>query len=416
MVGLQVGRRVGPCPACNATRRGRADPRPPIGLRPDQRGWRCHACGAQGDGLDLAAWVVRGSRLRDLNNEGCRAVVGALGAYETGDMPIFSDIGFPPLPSSRPHLDGLKATWDGAHPVTSDEGAVNWLRGRGLDPERIVDLDLARALHAEPPRWARCLGLGWLQGWRLLLPAYDAEGVLRSLRGRWVSTSFPPENTKVVSPRGKLGQHPLRTRCQHRAAKVDLQNGEFRLLLPSRFRRGGLRGKLRPHPLRLGVGRCVPPLSYGHVMGHLRGERSSSRSGQHARRRPHGERPEGLIAQAIDRHHAAALAHVDHPSVQPVAGASLDALAARPANRSAEDAGRYRTPSGRRHSGGLGSDPGPKHGRPGGQPEGARGSGERRLLRSRREAPGQRKPGRNGQGVEPALAPLRVPTCLPRDT
>ncbi len=80
---------------------------------------------------------------------------------------------------------------------------MNWLRGRGLDPERIVDLDLARALHAEPPRWARCLGLGWLQGWRLLLPAYDAEGVLRSLRGRWVSTSFPPENTKVVSPRGK---------------------------------------------------------------------------------------------------------------------------------------------------------------------------------------------------------------------
>ncbi len=228
MVGLQVGRRgVGPCPACNATRRGRADPRPPIGLRPDQRGWRCHACGAQGDGLDLAAWVVRGSRLRDLNNEGCRAVVGALGAYETGDMPIFSDIGFPSLPSGRPHLDGLKATWDGAHPVTSDEGAVNWLRGRGLDPERIVDLDLARALHAEPPRWARCLGLGWLQGWRLLLPAYDAEGVLRSLRGRWVSTSFPPENTKVVSPRGKLGQHPLRTRCQHRAEKWTFKTGNF---------------------------------------------------------------------------------------------------------------------------------------------------------------------------------------------
>ncbi len=204
MVGLHVGRRgVGPCPACKASRRGSVDRRLPIGLRPDQRGWRCHACGAQGDGLDLAAWVVRGSRLRELDAEGCRAVVSALGAYETGDMPISADIGFPPLPSSRPHLDGLDATWAGAHPVTSDQGVARWLRGRGLDPERIADLDLARALHSEPPRWARCLGLGWLEGWRLLLPAYDAEGALRSLRGRWSSTSHPPEGVKAASPRGE---------------------------------------------------------------------------------------------------------------------------------------------------------------------------------------------------------------------
>lgn len=52
------GRSLTPCPACSADRRGRADGRGPIGIRGDEAGWRCHACGAGGDGPALVALAL----------------------------------------------------------------------------------------------------------------------------------------------------------------------------------------------------------------------------------------------------------------------------------------------------------------------------------------------------------------------
>lgn len=62
------GRAWGPCPACNATRRGSDDPRGPLGVS-TSGGWQCHSCQAEGDAVDLIAYVKIGQRLRDCDSD-----------------------------------------------------------------------------------------------------------------------------------------------------------------------------------------------------------------------------------------------------------------------------------------------------------------------------------------------------------
>ena len=59
-LGMQGGRlrTMGPCPACNAERRGTGDPRLPLGSGRDGHGWQCHACNAKGDVVELIAMVT----------------------------------------------------------------------------------------------------------------------------------------------------------------------------------------------------------------------------------------------------------------------------------------------------------------------------------------------------------------------
>lgn len=67
---------VGPCPACGEARRGRGDPRGPIGVSGDSRGWRCHRCGAGGDAIDLVAHKVVGESFSDCSKEQMTEVRG----------------------------------------------------------------------------------------------------------------------------------------------------------------------------------------------------------------------------------------------------------------------------------------------------------------------------------------------------
>lgn len=70
-LGLARGRlnSLGPCPACTEQRRGNGDPRGPIGVAGDDRGWRCHRCGAGGDVVDLVSFRVTGSSFTDASRE-----------------------------------------------------------------------------------------------------------------------------------------------------------------------------------------------------------------------------------------------------------------------------------------------------------------------------------------------------------
>lgn len=66
-LGLQMGRlrSVGPCPVCDAEKRGSSDPRGPIGLTPNGKGWKCFKCEAAGDTADLLSYKVCGKRFRE---------------------------------------------------------------------------------------------------------------------------------------------------------------------------------------------------------------------------------------------------------------------------------------------------------------------------------------------------------------
>ena len=56
-LGLTPGKSgsFGPCPCCGSVVRGSTDKRGPIGIRRDQKGWKCHKCGMVGSGIDLVA-------------------------------------------------------------------------------------------------------------------------------------------------------------------------------------------------------------------------------------------------------------------------------------------------------------------------------------------------------------------------
>lgn len=69
-LGMSRGRSksVGPCPKCNAERRGSSDRRGPIGVNPEDQGWMCFRCDIKGDGADLISYHVHQTPLKMLSS------------------------------------------------------------------------------------------------------------------------------------------------------------------------------------------------------------------------------------------------------------------------------------------------------------------------------------------------------------
>jgi hypothetical protein len=95
----------------------------------------------------------------------------------------------------RPPQAEVATLWSGAHPVSAAVDAVKWLRGRGLDPERVHALDLARVLPAATrlPAWAR------FGAHPLVLLMFAVTGEMESLHARSINTHTSP---KALSPAG----------------------------------------------------------------------------------------------------------------------------------------------------------------------------------------------------------------------
>ena len=103
----------------------------------------------------------------------------------------------PPVSSPRyPPVEEVKALWELCRPVGDDLEVSRWLEGRKIDPFRIEDFDLARALplDAELPAWAGTHNWTWVDSnARLILPLIDVAGKLRSLRARRLGSGEPKE-------------------------------------------------------------------------------------------------------------------------------------------------------------------------------------------------------------------------------
>lgn len=77
----------------------------------------------------------------------------------------------------------LEAVWSDAGLPSDDAEAAAMLAARGLDAARVDALARVVAKDAALPRWARFDGRPWTStGHRLILPAFDALGVMRSVR------------------------------------------------------------------------------------------------------------------------------------------------------------------------------------------------------------------------------------------
>lgn len=214
------------CPACNAPRRHTRtrDKRGAAGVRRDGKGWKCFQCDASGDGIDLVAFYLRGKALSDLADAGKAEVRDwcvrwlrletfthtarhAPVQRRTRSEPI------PPTPPSYPPLEEVEALWAATKRVDSDDLVAAWLREkRGIDPGIVAELNLVRALPpaiAPLPSWAGYGGSdnkpwrSWPSaGLRLLVPLYDATGVMRSVLFRRTFEAAEAWQPKSVATNG----------------------------------------------------------------------------------------------------------------------------------------------------------------------------------------------------------------------
>lgn len=217
------------CPACNAIRRHTKtrDKRGAAGVRRDGHGWRCFQCDVSGDGIDLIAWHLRGKRMSELGDGGKAEVrdwcVRWLGLERALPAPGPSQAhsrapAETSIPASRryPPSEELQTLWRSARSITTVPAVASWLANdRGLDPRATAELDLARALpHDGPhtaalPRWA---GFGGENGkhWRswpsaglqLVVPLFDANGVMRSVLFRRTFETAEDWPPKSIGTRG----------------------------------------------------------------------------------------------------------------------------------------------------------------------------------------------------------------------
>lgn len=200
------GRTWGPCPSCEAERRGSGDRRGPIGTTADGSGWRCHRCGASGDGATLAALAVTGER--QPGPDGWAQVRAWAAGRGLVPAPVGAPLPAVPLrrpaprveaPPARPPRSEVRSLWAACVPVTSDAGVSAWLRGRALDPGAVAELDLARALPARValPAWARTKAATWAaSGHRLITPLHGPGDELVAVRARAINGSRP----KALAP------------------------------------------------------------------------------------------------------------------------------------------------------------------------------------------------------------------------
>lgn len=102
----------------------------------------------------------------------------------------------PPPPREYPDAAEVEALWTGAARVTDDPFASAMLDGRAIDPIAVAQRRLARVLAPgqDLPSWARYRGATWQEtGHRLVLRAWDADGVCRSVRAWRVTEGDSPK-------------------------------------------------------------------------------------------------------------------------------------------------------------------------------------------------------------------------------
>lgn len=194
---------LGPCLVCGSTQRSRTDRRKgPLYAVHGGRGWKCGACDAKGNVLQLVQLrlyhqtLSRGdARWRDLH-AWCAGQGWCEGQGATWVVPPL-----PPEPEpverqvSRQEVRDLLGQ---CVPVDRDGDAIGWFHARRLRPVPGV---VVLPKDASCPGWATFRGRTWAQaGYRLLFPVFDAHGVLSSVRAR--SVDLDPAGPKALPPVG----------------------------------------------------------------------------------------------------------------------------------------------------------------------------------------------------------------------
>lgn len=169
---------------------------------------RCHgSCGEGGDTLALVAAVYGLDVERDFREVLARgAELGGVD-LEGIERDVWKPAPTPPapLPKSYPPSGEVLDLWLACRPCSADAEATAWLASRSIDAAGIDRYHCARAIHSglTLPRWARYDGRSWYDlGYRLVVPMFDAEGALASVRARAIATADGAPSAKGLPASG----------------------------------------------------------------------------------------------------------------------------------------------------------------------------------------------------------------------
>jgi KaiC/GvpD/RAD55 family RecA-like ATPase/5S rRNA maturation endonuclease (ribonuclease M5) len=161
------GNGVSPCPSCNEEKRSSSDSRGPIGVRPDQLGWKCFRCDTAGDVVDLFALHLHGKLLRESSKDEMaqvrahlesQSVIDKHGKLRTTRPPSVQSVGsmtsgrtrIPnPQPSGPTPLDWYPQLVDDCiRDLWSEEGlpCLTYLKSRGFEEGTIREWRLGAKL------------------------------------------------------------------------------------------------------------------------------------------------------------------------------------------------------------------------------------------------------------------------------
>jgi len=199
------------CPACGAVKRhSQSEPegrkgRGAVGIKKAKpRYWYCWQCEHRGDALDFAAYALCSKRFRDLDADAKTTVRDWCMAYQRVDGPTAPRVRAPeqpPAPPVYPPEYELRVFWDACERVDSNTRVSDYLISRAINPSRVADFDLARALPAsiDVPKWARRDGESWSSSsYRLIVSLFDAHGLRRSVLARSIDANASANNKSAA--------------------------------------------------------------------------------------------------------------------------------------------------------------------------------------------------------------------------
>lgn len=182
----------------------------------DSSKFKCHGCKEAGDLVDLVGAVRGLKNYRDALAVACElaGLHSEADALRRGrEVPKRSEPVAPLEPEPErdyPLPREVSLLWSACIPVTQDAEVSALLEARGIPPRDVAAYDLGRALHpsthpSSVPAWAKFKGKhpvsrSWIEtGHRLILPVYDSDGGMRSVRAWRVVDGDTP---KRVPPAG----------------------------------------------------------------------------------------------------------------------------------------------------------------------------------------------------------------------
>mgnify|MGYP003629945080 FL=1 len=203
-LGLQARKNnsLAPCPNCGGVKRSSKDLRGPIGLRSDNKGWKCHACQTSGSGIDLVSYRLSGSRYSEAD------------AFNKNRVKVWFDVEVEegkPIPAQpkrirgeRPPINEVQDLWNASsklHQLSADDQAISFLKGRNLNLEALARSGVARVTpEYKEYKWPSWWPAGRSGLWRIIVPAFNESGRLISLHGRAVDV--PKVGPKTLWPKG----------------------------------------------------------------------------------------------------------------------------------------------------------------------------------------------------------------------